>query len=138
LTNICRPVVTAHVEDYCEPYINTEVENRINQRIGDISNFCGGDVDLTKIAVYLGNIYHTCAQTQNAALNTSNVCEMTQNTCSPNQTVHCPDFQPMCAKWVKRRRKFFVVDSATGKRVPVVDNMTFCVKWVKPAVIPVP
>jgi len=161
LVSICRPAVEANAGAWCGGYVDQDVENRLNQRIGDIANFCGGDVDLTKIAFHLGDINARCRQAQTAhqdvalsveqanavALSTSQSCGSAEQTCeaaqascttSATQVVHCPDFQAACAKWVKRRRKYFVLDPVSGKQVPVIDRVTLCAKWVKPPVIVAP
>jgi len=158
LTSLCRPVVNANASAWCGEYVEQEVELRLNQRIGDISNFCGGDVDLTKIAFHLGDINARCRQAQSTAqdvalaveqantvsLSASQTCEASRQECSTavaqavSQVVHCPDFQPICAKWVKRRRKYYVVDPVAQKKVPVVDRVTLCAKWAKPPVTVAP
>jgi len=148
IRQICTPEVEADARSYCGLYVENEIENELNQRIGDIRNFCGGDVSLSSLLIKFGNVEARCRQSQEqgqfqaaACVDSSEnsfdavqTCEASQQTCSQAVSLQCPNVEAVCAKSVKRYRKHVLRDPLTGKRTKVFDTVTLCKKWAKPVV----
>lgn len=102
---ICSTVVEANPSQFCGLFVENEVEAKLTQRIGDIANYCAGDVNLTTLLVKFGNVESRCAQSQlqsqrqQASCSDSSVnsfdasqsCAQATQVCATNVAVSCPD-----------------------------------------------